>query len=183
MRSLFEISSDFDVLDDLLVERDMLLAKTDGELTPEVAQTLEAVDALMNGLGSEFDLKADGYAAYIRHLETRAAARREESERMKMHAVRDENNAEFLKGRLRDAMLRLDRTKIETTRFKITVVNNGGKVGMTIPDTWPLAAPVEFVETVTRHVVNTDAVRKALESGREIPGACLRERGKRLAIK
>lgn len=132
-------------------------------------------------LAEAFDAKADDYAALIRIAETRAAARREESERLALLAASDDLLAKRLKESLLIAMQETGRTKVDTARFRLSVKRNGGKTPVDISDTALL--PPEYLVPKVTHTVDRDAIRAALEAGTPVPGAALGERGWRLDLK
>jgi hypothetical protein len=151
---------------------------TDGAFDAETEAALaEHAQALVEA----FDAKADAYAALIRVAETRAAARREEVERMKRLVADDEALADRLKRMLMDAMTATGKTKVETERFRLSVKKNGGKIPVIITD--EAALPVDFKVPKVTEVIDKDGIREALESGNQVPGAALGERGQRLEIK
>jgi hypothetical protein len=131
-------------------------------------------------IAEAFDAKADDYAALIRVCETRAAARREESERMQQLAKDDEALAERLRKALLDAMDTTGRVRVDTPRFRIAVRGNGGKIPVIIESASDL--PTEFVVPKITHEIDKTAIREALERGVPVSGARLGERGKRLDI-
>ncbi len=163
-----------------------LLAMTDDMLAIE--QQLEAGDGVMTDeqaaaldkLLADIDQKADNYAALIRSLELRATARRAALEGLKKLISSDERSADFLTERLKMAMEKLGRKKMETERFRITVANNGGKVPLEIydetliPDKFMIPQPAK---------IDNDGIRQAIEAGEDIPGAKLGQRGTSLRIK
>jgi hypothetical protein len=71
--------------------------------------------------------------------------------------------------------------KIETDHHKISLVNNGGKKPLHLN---PSMRPEDFPEDFHKRRIDLDkeALRAALEEGREIEGASLGERGKHLRI-
>ena len=135
----------------------------------------------LSALTEAFDIKADDYAALIRVCETRADARRMEAERMTILAKDDERKAERLRTLLMDAMKATGRTKVETDRFRLSVKKNGGKVPVIITD--EAALPIDYRVPKITEVIDKDGIREALESGKEVPGAALGERGQRLDLK
>lgn len=142
-------------------------------------EAMRALDEALKDLDEVLDHKAEAYAGLIRELEMRAQARTEEMKRIRALADADAALAERLKERLRDAMQRTGRTRIETPRFKLAVVGNGGRPPLLIAD--PEALPPAYI----RHIpeVNREALRSALEAGELIPGCTLGLRGNRLTIK
>jgi hypothetical protein len=147
-------------------------------------ESQEAADAIKehtDAIVEAFDAKADDYAALIRIAETRAAARNEESERMRKLAQDDEALAARLRTALMDAMKRTNRTKVQTARFKLSVQNNGGKIPVIIND--ENALPEEFRVPKVTIIIDKEALREKLESGVAVSGASLGERGQRLNLK
>lgn len=140
---------------------------------------MNALDEALRDLDTALDQKAETYAGLIRELELRSQARTEEMKRIRALADADAALAERLKERLRDAMQRTGRTRIDTPRFRLSVVGNGGRQPLLIAD--PEAIPPLFI----RHVpeINKEAIRLALDAGQEVPGCTLAPRGSRLSIK
>lgn len=145
------------------------------------AEAQEAIAQHAAALAEAFDSKADDYAALIRVCETRAAARREEAERMLLLAKDDERKADRLTAMLMDAMTATGKTKVETQRFRLSVKKNGGKIPVVITD--EDALPVDFRVPKVTEVIDKDGIREALEAGTPVPGAELGKRGQRLEIK
>ena len=140
---------------------------------------MNALDEALRDLDTALDQKAETYAGLIRELELRAQARTEEMKRIRALADADAALAERLKERLRDAMQRTGRTRIDTPRFRLSVVGNGGRQPLLIAD--PEAIPPLFIRNVPE--INREAIRLALDAGQEVPGCTLAPRGSRLSIK
>lgn len=160
-----------------------LLSLTDaamlhGHDSPELEQAFAEHRAALVGA---FEAKADDYAALVRVCETRAAARREEAERMKKLADDDERLAERLRSTLLDAMQVTGLQKVETEHFRLAVRRNGGKIPVVIQD--EASIPVEYRVPKVTEVLDRDGIRAALEAGTAVPGAILGERGSRLDLK
>jgi len=132
-------------------------------------------------IAEAFDAKADSYAALIRTCEVRAEAREAEAKRMLKLAGSDGNLAARLRDALLTAMQATGRTKVQTSRFSLSVVANGGKVPMFIED--ESALPAEFVVPRMVTTIDREAIRSALEAGIPVAGARLGQRGTRLALK
>ena len=144
--------------------------------SPEAQQ---ALDEHLAGLDEALDQKCEDYAAVIMSLQARSDARAAEAKRIRELANADATVAQRLKERLKQAMETTGRVRIDTTRFRLTVANNGGKQPMLIED--ESAIPTEFIVQVPE--VDKDAVRAALEAGRPVPGCTLAPRGTSLRIK
>jgi hypothetical protein len=149
-----------------------------GHESSEAAEAIKEHTAL---LVEAFDAKADDYAALIRTAETRAAARNEESERMRKLAQDDEALASRLRLALMTAMKETGRLKVQTARFKLSVQNNGGKIPVIINDESSL--PEAFRVPKVSITIDKDGIREELEKGVTVPGATLGERGQRLNLK
>lgn len=166
--NLYEITNELQaVIDGIL----------DGGIDSPEAQA--ALDEHLAGLDAVLDEKAESYASVIRSYEARAEARAAEAKRIRELANADANVAQRLKDRLKQAMETTGRLRIDTTRFRLTIANNGGKQPMLIED--QAKVPQEFIVAVPE--VDKDAVRAALEAGREVPGCTLAPRGTSLRIK
>lgn len=166
--NLYQITSELQAVIDGILEG--------GIDSPEAQQ---ALDEHLAGLDEALDQKAEDYAAVIMSLQARSDARAAEAKRIRELANADATVAQRLKERLKQAMETTGRVRIDTTRFRLTVANNGGKQPMLIEDA--SAVPAEFIVQVPE--VDKDAVRAALEAGRPVPGCTLAPRGTSLRIK
>lgn len=171
-QTLFEISADMQALDELLAE-------CDGQIdSPEVEAILckWADDVTQN-----FEDKVDNYAALIKTMQARAEIRKAEADRLRARAKVDENTANSLRQRLQMVFENRGMKKIETARFQIGIAKNGGLQPMDVDET----RIAYFPESCKKIIISPDkeAIRKALESGEEVPGCALRERGTSLRIR
>lgn len=180
-RTLLDITRDMEALDSLVAEVDQALMTTEGEVTPDVQQVLDTVDAWFAELDADLENKVDNYAAFITTLRKRAEVRKGEADRLARRAKIDEGNAHFLADRLRDELDARGLGKLETDRYRVSVVNNGGKLPLMIDD--ELALPEAcWREVPARKEIDRDAIREALDAGHNVPGAHYGERGRRLSI-
>lgn len=169
-RTLYELTADMQALHDLLVE-------LDGDITnPSVA---EAIDGWMNELGNATDKKVDAYCSLIREIESRAAVRKAEMDRLAMRVRADENAVKGLKSRLKLAIELMGKPKIETDRFSVRVQANGGKPPLELPLNVE-DLPKKFIKF--RPEADQDAIRAAIDAGEEIKGVKLLPRGTHLRI-
>ena len=133
----------------------------------EAAETLDEetarlVDAYLLDVEQALEDKIDRYVALMRELELRAKARREEAERLLARARRDEERLAFLRERLIAALRLLGRTKLETTRYRVSIYQSGQPpVELRLP---PEALPDELVRIERKPDLR--AIRQALEEGR-----------------
>lgn len=175
MPTLIEIGADLSALEQLLEEA--AEASPGGELNDDQAA---AFDAWFAELEHDRDRKLDSYAALIREWTLRAAARREELERLQLRVRVDEGQAARLKQRLKEWLEANGLKKIETRRYKLTVCRNGGKTPL---DT-SMANVAELPEDLRRVVVtpDNDKIRERLEAGGDVPGCRLLPRETHLRI-
>ena len=173
-RTLFEIGKDMEALDDLLFEAGGDLDK------PEVA---EALGKWFDEVNENFKGKVDNYAALIRTLECRAAARQSEIDRLAKRVKADTNAAKGLKERLMWVMKNLDLKRVETERFRVTVAGNGGAQAVGWGNV--THTPVRFQKLIPAYTtLDHEAVRIALEAGEDLKEfAHLQPRGTHLNIK
>lgn len=169
-KTLFDLSNEILQLDDLL---DSL----DGD---DEAQ-MDALDEYLNGLESDLEAKLDNYAGFITELEARSCARKEEAERLAHRAKVDANKAARLKESLKVFFGIHGYKTMETDRFKLTLSANGGKLPLMISSIEDL--PEQYVEQVVTLKALTDAIRNDIESGIDVPGCMLGERGSSMRIR
>lgn len=120
MSGLFEISDRFAQLFDEFDE--IIEYAEETGITDEEAEN--AWFDTLDSLESEFEVKAESIAQYIKELKVRAEAIRAEEKKLKSRREAYENKAERLKLYLKENMERIDRKKIETPRAKIIIRNN-----------------------------------------------------------
>jgi hypothetical protein len=170
-RTLIDIGQDMEALDDMLAE-------SGGDISdPAVSQ---AVDQFFSEIESDLENKVAGYIGLIRRNELYAAAAKEEIDRLRKRQCVLENAARNLKDRLKWFMEWRGTKKIETPRGVASVAGNGGKQPVDVH------VPAEELPERFRKIKvepDTDAIRKALVAGEEIPGCVLQERGFHLRIR
>lgn len=132
----------------------------------------------------QLEIKVDSYTELIRSLKARAAFRKEESENLAQLAKQDTNLAKTLEQRLILVLQGRGSTKLQTSRYKITVTQNGGKKPIIVPKEWeddPASAPEQF----HRHRIELDkeTLRSVLSEGAEIEGCRISEAGFHLRIR
>jgi Siphovirus Gp157 len=120
-RTLFDISQD---LHGLAEQLDNLEGDDEGQT--------EAVIQWFEELGEERDQKLDNYAALIADIEARAQVRRDEAKRLVDRARIDENKAALLKERLRIFFESHGLKTLETSRYRLTLAQNGGKLPLLV---------------------------------------------------
>ncbi len=169
MATLIEISQD-------LLAFKSLIDECDTDITPQIEAAMDAWFAELDVLRTD---KLDNYAALIREMTLRAAARREEKERLDKRIRVDENTVARLKERLKMFFEMQGLRTVETRRYKLTLCNNGGVTPLNVE-----ADADKLPEEFQRWEVYPDTakLRKALEGGVKVDGVQLMERGKHLRI-
>ncbi len=169
--TLADISVDMQAFDALLAESDFD--------DPEVKKILtswgnEIMDDLAN--------KTDGYASLIKMMIDRAADRKAESKRLAGLAKTDENKAKALKEYLKGILEFHKVRKVDTPQFLVTVAINGGVQPLEmniLAEDLPNSIRID----TTTSKANTKLIREKLESGEDVDGCRLLERGTSLRIK
>lgn len=173
MSTLFEIRDDLNALAAVLAECGGDVSEADAEA---------AIDAWLLETEGAMKDKLDGYGALIREVDARSAARKAEAQRLAALAGSDAATVERLKARLLWFLTDQGLEKVETARFRFSVVNNGGKVPLRLlvpPENLPGEYQIEKVSVTA----DNEAIREALEAGTVLEFAQLGERGKGLRIK
>jgi Siphovirus Gp157 len=172
MSTLYQINHDINDLEIQLEELDLSNAN------PDEHNTFIEKWLCLEG---ELHSKLDNYGIYIRELETRAEVRKSEAKRLEELATVDENKVKALKASLLYVFTARNIKKLETKRFSFSRVKNGGKAPLVLNELTPISKIPEEYKTVIVQV-SKEIVRKALESGRELPFARLGERGENIRI-
>lgn len=112
MASLYELKNEWLGLLDLL----------------EMGADPEVVEATLEGLDAEIEVKADNYARIIRQLEADIAGLKTEIDRMMERKRVLENNITRLKANLQDTMIITGKERFKTDLFSFGIQNNPPKV-------------------------------------------------------
>jgi len=173
MSTLYEINHDINDLENQLEELDLNNASQE-----EHNAFIERWLCLEGQLHS----KLDNYGIFIRELEARAEVRKAEAKRLQERATVDENKAKALKESLLYVFTARDLKKLETKRFSFSRAKNGGKAPVIMDEQIPISEiPTEYQTVIVQ--ISKETIRKALESGQELPFARLGERGENIRIK
>ena len=166
-----------DITDDLLA-MDALIGEVDGDITG----VENVFDEWFAELDKDLKGKVDNYCALMATMEGRAAIRHEESKRLYRLAKSDERNAEYLRSRLKGALELRGVSKLDTARYRIGIVKNGGAPPVVID--LVAQVPDEFCRIIPEtKEADKEKLREALVAGQTIPGVHLGERGTRLSIR
>lgn len=166
MSSLYELTSEMQELMDWMND-------------PEA--DLQAIADTLEGMQFEFEKKAEGYCKVIRQFEADAQMFKAEAARFAQKQALAENNAKYLKEKLKNAMIATgNENGLDAGLFKLKIAGNGGKRPLKITG----IVPDEFIKMMPTN--DTDRIRDFLESLDEndvCEWAKLEDRGTHLSIK
>lgn len=165
METMYSLTQDYKKLLDLA-----------GSAEPEEIETFNnTLDAVMG----EIEVKADGYAVVLAEIEGRINTVNREIGRLEAIESALSNTRRRMIDRLKTAMEDIGKKEIKTDLHKFKIVNNGGKLPMTVQED---CVPEEYTKTEVKVTPDKDKIRAALESGEVLPFAQLQERGTHLKI-
>lgn len=164
MANLYETTND-------LVAFQEMCSDIDADMNDEVVKdTLE-------GLQGAYDDKVESWLRVVKNLEGELTAVKEESDRMAKRAKTIKNNIDRMKSALLTSMAMTGRKKAGNT-LKASVASNGGALPLIVDD---VELPEEYQKVEVKP--NNEAIRDALDHGKELPFARYGERGVHLNIK
>lgn len=163
--SLYELSQEY-------------LSALDALTDPEADIPLQAVNDTLESLEFPLQEKATNVAKFMRNLEATAQAIKEAEQQMAARRKALENRAAAIKDYLKSNMLATGISKIESPWFRLSIQNNPPAVAVTDES----LVPEDFKEIVETVKIDKTALKSALKSGEDIPGAQLVQ-GKRLVIR
>lgn len=140
-----------------------LIEEANGEITPELEQALAINE-------EQFVQKAEDYGHAILNLKAMAAAAKAEKDRLANLQKFYENECERLENALTRAMQVFDRPKVENGSMRLSLRHS---VATEVDDLDQL--PSEFKITKVEVVADKTAIKKAIQSGEDVPGAHLVE--------
>lgn len=149
-----------------------LLENADADGGPEEREFLLALE----GAKAQVASKADAYAAVLAEVDGRIAVYEKEVERLQARARALRNNKARMMAALKAAMEAMGADRLEGALHRFRLVKNGGRQPMEITGDVP--------DSYARMTVEPDGelIRRALESGAELPFARLLPRGTHVRI-
>jgi Siphovirus Gp157 len=168
--SILDLSSGAKILEFWATKDD---ATGDGELDP-------VLDELLAELEGRIEDKVEAYCRIIRELELTAAARKEESARIRILADQDGNTVKAMKNRLLFFFDQQCIDKLKTAYFSLSVCANGGVQPLDI------TVPAEHLPVDCQKITlspNLDIIREKIKAGELIEGVTVLPRGTHLRIK
>lgn len=165
MGTMYELTADYMTVLDMA---------QDPEIDPQaITDTLEAI-------GGEIEIKAENTAKVMKELEAEAAKIKAEEQRLNARRKTIENNIEYIKTRLYDAMKLTGKTKFKTALFSFSIAKNGGKIPVVV-DVDCSELPDDFV--IISEKPNLEAIREYIEKHGTCAYAHYGECGESLRIK
>ena len=162
MSTLYEITGDYLRLLEMLEEEE--------NIDPQAfADTLDGIDG-------EFEIKADNYARIIKELWAESEKYAAEVGRMQARMETLANNEKRLKQYLSESMNAMGKTKFKTDLFSFNIQRNGGTQPMEVDE-------LGVTKAYMKMVPDNAKIRKALEEGKKLKFAELKERGEHLSIR
>ena len=145
------------------------MEQNDGAITEDLVQVLDAID-------EEFNEKVEACCRMIAELRARSELAAREGNRLIGKSHTHANKADRLAEYVKENMIRMGSKTIESGLFRATVSDNPMSVNLTDEE----SIPAEFL-TPRDPVVSKSKIKKALESGQEVPGAeLIRKTGLRI---
>lgn len=170
-RRLYEIGDDLAAIERILIERGGEIPE--GEEGQAMLEWLKRTDI-------ELSAKFDQYVGLIKEFEARAKSRDEEAKRMKLLADLDDRASERLKARLKDFMEEKKLTRVDGSRFRVTLCQNSvGALRLERDD--PQAYPAQFRKVSIS--IDGSKIRAALGRGETVEYASLDKPGTHVRIK
>lgn len=172
-----------DILD-LLDKRQSLMERLkepeswgDEELTEELA----AIEDTLEGIDLQLEDLAEALAGDIRNNELEAKAYSEEADIWKAKQIRAERRAKSEKDLLKYILKQKDVSKLQAGKFKVSVVNNGGKLPIEY-EVPPEELPERFKVTILTQKPFDQAIREFLDNGGQSDLFHYGERGQNVRI-
>ena len=160
----------------------------DGSVIPDIeaykADMQTAWFDTLDAIEEEFELKAENIACYIKQIAGEIEMIKKEKAILERRKKSKENQFNNLKNYLLDCMQKINRTKIETARTKISIRNNAESTQFENEKTFIRWAKKNANDLLNyaEPTIGKMAVKKALQNGRKLPGVVLR-RSQSLIIK
>ena len=145
---------------------------------PENDMPIDAVNDTLEGIEGQWQDKAINITKFMRNLESTAKAIKQAEQQMTKRRKALENRAQWLKDYLKANMERSGITRIESPWFNLAIQNNPASVNILNEED----VPDNFKDEMLIVKVNKNSIKKVLQSGIEVPGACLSQ-STRLSIR
>lgn len=154
------------------------------EMLDDESTAALAADAL-GQLGQAESEKLENICKLVKNLEADAKAKKEEAKRLTDSAKSDENKVAFLKALIQNHLTTVGKDKADAGIFKVGLQLAGGKAPLVIDEGEdPSSISNLFPEFVkTEYKFDNEAIRAALEDGKELIFAHIGERKQVVSIR
>ena len=144
---------------------------------PEAELDQQIIKDTLEGLDGAYDDKVEGWCKVIKNLDAEAKALKEEAKRLQGRQKTIENNIDRMKAALMESLKATG--KIEAGGLlKAKIQKNGGLLPVIVDD---VEIPEEYQKITIE--ANKEAIRDALDQGKELSFARYGERGESIRIK
>ncbi len=167
--SLYHLSADMAALEDLL----------DLAMESGAEADAAAIDAWLDELQGSLADKLGRVARWRATELALAAAGKAEAKRLTDRAKAREARVERVEAAVQGLMERLGATKVDTDVATFSLQKPGGKDPVVVAD--DVVLPDDLVRV--KREADKEAIRAALEAGRDVPGATIQQRGLVLRVK
>lgn len=132
----------------------------------EMEEDIQAIEDTLESIDLEIGDLAESLAGDIRNNEMEAKAYSEEADAWKAKQIRAERRAKSEKDLLKYILKQRDIKKLDAGKFKISIVNNGGKLPIEY-EVPPEELPERFKVTILTQKPFDQAIREFLDNGGE----------------
>lgn len=140
----------------------------------------QALEDTLEGLSGEIEDKADGYGRVIKQVEADRDAIAVEIARLMYRKQNLDKKLDSMKEHLKQAMILMDKRKIDTGLFRFSVRKNPEKVVLDEADVYKL--PENYLKYKTPEVDKT-AIKEDIKAGKDLTGIAHLEQTESLLIK
>ena len=142
----------------------------------------QVLEDTLEAMAGEWENKLDAYGIVRNELSMDVAKIDMEVKRLTEKKKRINNNITRINEVIMNSMKLHDTRKVEGEHFTWQIQKNGGKAPLIIDESVPaIGLPKEYQSWDVK--ANKDAIRKALEEGKELPFAHIGERGESIRLK
>ena len=148
----------------------------------DLTEQLAAVEDTLESIDMELEDLAEALAGDIRNTEMQAKAYSDEADIWKAKQIRADRRAKSEKDLLKYILKQSDVTKLQAGKFKVSIVNNGGKLPIEYNVSAPAELPEQFRTETTVYKADDVAIREFLDNGGESDLFHYGQRGQNLRI-
>ena len=133
----------------------------------DLEEHLAAIEDTLESIDFELEDLAEALAGDIRNTELEAKAYSEEADSWRAKQIRAERRAKSEKDLLKYILKQSNVQKLQAGKFKVSIVNNGGKLPIEYNVSAPAELPEQFRTETTVYKADDVAIREFLDNGGE----------------